>query len=129
MAESPACAGCGYVFFESPARHRRPPVRWLAGAAVVVAGGVAAALLLTRDSGPPPPAALPAESAELRLEGELGVMSGAAVRCPGPVGPGRITRCRLVRPDGDSQPMTVTMTRSGALAVDIPYPAQRLDER
>jgi hypothetical protein len=47
------------------------------------------------------------------------------VRCPGPIRPGRSTRCQFIYADGDTQLMLVTLTSRGELSIDVPYPAQR----
>jgi hypothetical protein len=115
------------VFFEEPPRVSlpRPSRWWILPALLLVAGGVAIALLLARDPTPEPIAPVPAARAERRLERQLAGGPPGAVRCPGSIRPGRASRCEFRYDDGDTQLMLVTLTTTGELDIEVPYPAQR----
>jgi hypothetical protein len=125
-----SCRDCGFVFFESPTRRSRPRAtgRAIAVALLVLAAGAAAAVLVLRDPAPGPPEAVPAAGAERRLEQTLragGVDDARSVRCRGAVRPDRLTRCRLLYLDGDTQLLLVDLAANGKLDIQQPYPAQR----
>jgi hypothetical protein len=118
------------VFFEEPARRSlpRPSPAWVLLTVLLIAGGAALALLLLRDPAPEPLGTLARARAEqlltrqLEREGRAGVGS---VRCAGPIGTARLTRCQLLYSDGDTQLMLVRRRDRGPLEIVVPYPAQR----
>jgi hypothetical protein len=72
------------------------------------------------------PAPVSAFEAELRLElrfGGHGDDETAAVRCPYRIEPRQLVRCELRYADGIARAMLVSLTPSGELEADIPYPA------
>jgi hypothetical protein len=126
----PACQSCGFVLLEEERPSRSPRARkwWIAGAAVAAAGAAVAAVLIARDPAPTPPTPVSAGLAETRLERQLGTERGGPrghVTCPGAIQAYRVTRCRFLYSDGDTQLMLVTLRSHGELDIDVPYPAQR----
>jgi hypothetical protein len=122
------CRRCGFAFLEGGERRRlpRPGGRVIGLAAGAAAAAVAVALVAERDAQPRPAAPLAESEAERRLELRYAGPSDddtAAVRCPGPIDPGRTVRCELRYRDGVPRALLVRLSRRGELEADIPYPA------
>jgi hypothetical protein len=118
------------VFYEEAARRSlpRPTPAWLLLAVLLLAGGVALALLLLRDPGPEPLEPLTRARGQQLLTRQLerqGMADVGLVRCAGPIGMARLTRCQLVYTDGDTQLMLVRRRDPGPLEIVVPYPARR----